>query len=127
MSDMDELVEDVTEVAEGVLSLGKQKLYAIAGMLSAICGFIGDVLQPIAPFAVYLLIGSTVLLGLSVLFYLKTKKGLVTAVIMLSSTLVLGIVTGIQKLYSKGSKRLKRIQLRLRVALMKSKQIQIQL
>jgi len=97
MNDIDDIVDDVTDVAEGVLSLGKQKLYGIAGVLSAVCGFIADVLQPIAPFAIYLLIGSGLLLVLSLIYYLKTKKGLVYSLIMLSATAVLAVVTGIQQ------------------------------
>ena len=68
MVKMDDMVEGVSE---GVLSMGKRKLFGFAGILSGIFGFVSDVLQPIAPFAIYLLIGSAVLLVIFLIYYLS--------------------------------------------------------
>ena len=95
MADVEDIVEEVTE---GVLSLGKRKLFGIAGILSGTFGFVADVLQPIAPFAIYLFIGSAVLLVFALIYYLKTKRGLVSSIVLLSISGVLGVVTIIQQM-----------------------------
>jgi len=62
--------DDVVEIADSVFSLGKQKLYGAAGLLSGVFGFVADVLQPIAPFALYLFIGFGILSFFTLAFYL---------------------------------------------------------
>lgn len=97
MNDIDDLVEDVQEVAESVMQLGMKKTLGFAGILSGVFGFVADVLQPIAPFAIYLLIASTLLLLVSLVWYVKAKKGLVLGIVSLCTTVVLGIVTILQQ------------------------------
>jgi len=93
---MSDIVDDVQEVAEGVMQLGIKKSLGLAGILSGIFGFIADVLQPLAPFAVYLLIASSIILLLSLLYYVKCKKGLVISITSLCCAVVLGLVTILQ-------------------------------
>lgn len=97
MSDLSDTVEDVSEIAEGVLSLGKKKILSFAGIIGGVFGFVADVLQPIAPFATYLLAGSAILLVCNFIYYLKAKKGLVMALVLLFITIILGSVTILQK------------------------------
>lgn len=97
MDDIDDIVEDVQDVAESVMQLGVKKTLGFAGILSGIFGFVADVLQPIAPVAIYLFIAALILLVVSLVWYLKSKKGLVLAIVSLCATVVLGGVTLIQR------------------------------
>ncbi|MDB9741681.1 hypothetical protein OAB00_02380 [Akkermansiaceae bacterium] len=91
-------LEEVADITEGVISIGKKKLFSSAGIIGGVAGFVSDVLQPIAPIALYLFIASAVLLILSFVYYLKAKRGSITSIILLMMTLVLGCVSAFQHL-----------------------------
>jgi len=88
--------DDVAEIADSVFSIGKQKLFGLVGLLSGVFGFIADVLQPIAPFAFYLFVGFGALCLLTLGIYLKTKKALISLMVLGCITVVLGLVTVFQ-------------------------------
>jgi len=88
--------EYTSEMAEGLLSLGKKKLFGFAGVLSGVFGFIADVLQPIAPFALYLAIICAIGLLVSLCLYIKSKKGLTISIVLAVSTGVLGLLSAVQ-------------------------------
>ena len=88
------------EIGSGLFSDSLKSNGKVFIGLSAIGGFVSDVLQPIAPFAEYLLYVSSVLLILTtaVYFTLKSKRQKVSSVLALSlvATFITGSVVGIQ-------------------------------
>jgi len=93
MNNIDDLIEDVTEVTEGVISASKRQLLTVGGVLSGVFGFIADVLQPVAPFAIYLFITSVIVLLVSAVCFFKFKKGFASMVLFGASAVVFGAIT----------------------------------
>ena len=91
---------DSVEIGGGLFSDSLKSNGKVFVGLSAIGGFVSDVLQPIAPFSEYLLYVSSVLLILTTAMYftLKSNRQKVSSVLALSlvATVITGSVVGMQ-------------------------------